>query len=165
MKLVIEIPEAKLKALQVGEKNGVGIGTLERAVLDGIPIPETLENNIMLWDSFPEALRDLHIEHEIDLTEDEQSQTINIFIRDERAKVDRVLLIKRFVWDDIRQSYNPYFGWKLDITTEILPDADAEADVWIRWDRERKTLTGIKNLDQLFEAVFGKSVSEFKSKT
>ncbi len=164
MKLIIEIPEAKLKALQVGEKNGVGIGMLERAVLDGIPIPENdLENNIMLWDSFPEALRHLHIEHEIDLTEDEYSQTINIFIRDERAKVDRVLLIKRFVWDDIRQSYNPYFGWKLDITTEILPDADAEVDAWL--DRKIKTLTGVKNLDQLFEAVFGKSVSEFKSKT
>lgn len=40
MKIVIDIQEAKLKALQIGEKQGVGIGTLERAVLYGIPLPK-----------------------------------------------------------------------------------------------------------------------------
>ena len=40
MKIVIDIPEAKLMALQIGEKQGVGMGTLERAVLDGTPLPE-----------------------------------------------------------------------------------------------------------------------------
>lgn len=38
MKIVIDIQEAKLKALQKGEKQGVGLGTLERAVLDGTPL-------------------------------------------------------------------------------------------------------------------------------
>lgn len=40
MKIIIDIPEAKLKALQIGAKQGVGIGTLERAVLDGTPIED-----------------------------------------------------------------------------------------------------------------------------
>ena len=40
MKIVIDIPEGKFKALQIGEKQGVGMGTLEMAVLDGTPIDD-----------------------------------------------------------------------------------------------------------------------------
>ena len=40
MKIVIEIPEDKYRALQIGMKHGVGMGMLEKAVLNGMILPK-----------------------------------------------------------------------------------------------------------------------------
>lgn len=118
------------------------------------PNPEQiLENEIQLWNLFPEVLRDLHITHNIDLEEDEGGKFMRITLVDDLAKTDSVDMYLRYQWDNEIQAYNQYLEPKLKIT--IWTDADEDISHWCILDR-------MKTLDQLFNVVFGMSINEFR---
>lgn len=124
------------------------------------PNPDSvLENETFLWNSFPEALRDLHIEHEIDGHGDEDGERITIYIDDNDAKTDRVYMTKRYAWDEERQCFNPYRSWKLEIEIEVPTD---ELDERGKVRYGIRPLRRIKTLDQLFNEVFGMSFEQKK---
>lgn len=124
------------------------------------PNPDSvLENELFLWNSFPEALRDLHIEHEIDGYGDEDGDCITIYLDDDYARVSRVFMTKRYSWDEDRQCYNPHKGWKLEIEIEVPTD---ELDERGKVRYGIRPLRRIKTLDQLFHEVFGMSLEQKK---
>lgn len=130
---------------------------------DRNPNPDSvLENETFLWDSFPEALRDLHIEHEIEGHGDEDGDYITIYIDDEDAKIDCVYMTKRFAWDEDRQCYNLYRDGKLEIEIEVPTDELDEGLMKQGVCCGFQSLHRMKTLDQLFEVVFGMSVEQKK---
>lgn len=127
------------------------------------PNPDSvLENEIFLWDSFPEVLRDLHIEHEIEGHGDEDGEHITIYIDDEDAEIDCVYMTRRYAWDEDRQCYNPCRDWKLEIEIEVPTDELDEGLIKQGVYCGFQPLHRMKTLDQLFEVVFGMSVEQKK---
>lgn len=121
---------------------------------DKNPDPEqVLENEIQLWNSFPEILRDLHVTHAIDLEGDEGGKFKRITLMDVFAKTDSVDMYLRYQWDNEIQAYNQYLEPKLEITIQTDVDEDIS---------HRCILDRVKTLDQLFNAVFGMSIDEFR---
>lgn len=117
------------------------------------PFPkQVMENNSDLWNSFPELLRDLHIPHEIELEEDEGGQFKRIILTDP-CPTDYVDMYMRYEWDSEIQAYNRYLDAKLEISTRI------EADEGVF---HTNILNRMKNLDQLFKAVFDRTIDEYR---